>query len=44
MFQNIFFLDSYTLINNKDEKNKDERNLQLSLQHEWEILEDEHMI
>ncbi len=30
MFQNIFLLDSYTLINNKDEKNKEEKNPQLS--------------
>jgi len=38
MFQNVVFLDSYPLIH------KDEKNPQLSLQREWDILEDENTI
>ncbi len=38
MFQNVVFLDSYPLIH------KDEKNPQLSLQREWDILEGENTI
>ncbi|KKN38288.1 hypothetical protein LCGC14_0754950 [marine sediment metagenome] len=42
IFQNVVFLDSHPLPN--DDKDTDDTNLQLSLQREWEIVEDEHTI